>query len=132
MAWKKFQGIRTRPPGKWRQTGELFERFLASLPHQSYSDTFLPLVARREQGNPHDPNAVAIDAQWRERRGFWPFRRGVEDVRAQIGYVPAEIAAGIDGDQLAIDFYDYSTDHREEIAIRCLVLTPTVEAAGRR
>jgi hypothetical protein len=61
VPWEKHKGIRTRPPGQWRQDSQLFEiaglfyrlddakRFLAALPSQSYDESFLPLVARRSR-----------------------------------------------------------------------------------
>jgi len=142
VAWEKHKGIRTRPSGNWRQVSPLFEiaglfyrrtdakRFLAALQSpQPYSESFLPLVARRDPTNRHDANAIAIDGQWQRRSRLWPFKRDRITERAHLGFVPAEIAAELasaPGSELAIDFYDYSTDHRGEMAIRCLVLLPSV------
>ena len=145
MPWEKHKGIRTRPPGEWRQMPPLFEiagvfhrresarRFLSVLQMQrtsrAYTERFLPLVPRREPTNQHDTNAIAIDGQWRRRSLLWPLRLGWVTKRVHLGYVPAEIAAELaesaSSSDLAIDFYDYSTDHRGEISIRCLVLLPS-------
>jgi hypothetical protein len=59
------------------------------LPDPSF-DPGRPLSLVREPENEHDPNAVAI---WNEER------------TQQVGYVPAEIAPGLRGDEQAVSLW---------------------------
>ena len=72
-------------------------------------DAFVPgrrLALVREPDNPHDPNAVAIfDA---ERR-------------VQAGYVPAEVAPELRGDEQAVSLWEYREGGRR-IDLRVLLV----------
>jgi HIRAN domain len=54
-----------------------------------------------EPDNAHDPNAVAV---WDEGR------------RLQGGYVPAELAPGLDGDEQAVSLWEFRDDAGRRIA----------------
>ena len=72
-------------------------------------DAFSPgrrLALVREPDNPHDPNAVAIyDA----------------DRRVQAGYVPADVARGLAGDEQAVSLWEYREGGRR-IGLRVLIV----------
>ena len=72
-------------------------------------DAFAPgrrLSLVREPDNPHDPNAVAVfDA---ERR-------------VQAGYVPAEVAPSLRGDEQAVSLWEFRGDGGERIGLRVLI-----------
>jgi hypothetical protein len=61
-----------------------------------------------EPDNPHDPNAVAI----------WDAER-----RVQAGYVPAEIAPELRGDEQAVSLWEYREEGRR-IGLRVLIVPP--------
>jgi hypothetical protein len=72
-------------------------------------DAFAPgrrLALVREPDNPHDPNAVAV----------WD-----ADRRVQGGYVPAEIAPEIRGDEQAMSLWEYREEGRR-IGLRVLIV----------
>jgi hypothetical protein len=74
-------------------------------------DAFAPgrrLALVREPENPHDPNAVAI----------WDAER-----RMQAGYVPAEIAPELRGDEQAVSLWEFRAEGRR-IGLRVLVVAP--------
>jgi hypothetical protein len=72
-------------------------------------DAFAPgrrLALVREPENEHDPNAVAVyDA---ERR-------------LQAGYVPAEVAPEVRGDEQAVSLWEFRGDDRRRIGLRVLL-----------
>ena len=72
-------------------------------------DAFAPgrrLALVREPENPHDPNAVAI----------WDAER-----RVQAGYVPAEVAPELTGDEQAVSLWEFREDERR-IGLRVLIV----------
>jgi hypothetical protein len=64
-----------------------------------------PLALVREPDNEHDPNAVAI---WDESR------------RLQAGYVPAEIAGELSGDEQAVSLWEF-VEEGERVGLRVLI-----------
>jgi hypothetical protein len=71
-------------------------------------DAFAPgcrLALVREPDNPHDPNAVAI----------WDGER-----RLQAGYVPAELAPSLSGDEQAVALWEFREDGRR-VGLRVLI-----------
>jgi HIRAN domain len=72
------------------------------------------LALVREPDNPHDPNAVAV---WDESR------------RLQAGYVPAEVAASVRGDEQALSLWEFVEDGRR-VGLRVL-LAPADAWIGR-
>jgi hypothetical protein len=71
-------------------------------------DAFAPgrrLVLVREPENEHDPNAV----------GIW------DAERVQAGYVPAEVAAGVRGDEQALSLWEFLDDDGRRIGLRVLL-----------
>ena len=72
-------------------------------------DAFAPgrrLALVREPENEHDPNAVAV---WDEER------------RLQAGYVPAEAAPELRGDEQALSLWEFRDDERRRIGLRVLL-----------
>jgi hypothetical protein len=72
-------------------------------------DAFAPgrrLALVREPENPHDPNAV----------GIWDAER-----RVQAGYVPAEIAPQLHGDEQAVSLWEFRDEGRR-VGLRVLVV----------
>jgi hypothetical protein len=72
-------------------------------------DAFAPgrrLALVREPENEHDPNAVAV----------WDAER-----RAQAGYVPAEIAPALHGDEQAVSLWEFRGEDGARIGLRVLV-----------
>jgi hypothetical protein len=72
-------------------------------------DAFAPgrrLALVREPENEHDPNAVAI----------WD-----SEQRLQAGYVPAEVAPGLRGDELAVSLWEFRGDDGRRIGLRILL-----------
>ena len=72
-------------------------------------DAFAPgrrLALVREPDNPHDPNAV----------GIWDAER-----RVQAGYVPADIAPQLHGDEQAVSLWEFREEGRR-IGLRVLVV----------
>ena len=73
-------------------------------------DAFAPgrrLALVREPENEHDPNAVAVyDA---ERR-------------LQAGYVPAEVAPELQGDEQAVSLWEFRDDDGARVGLRVLVV----------
>lgn len=63
------------------------------------------LALVREPDNPHDPNAVAV---WDEGR------------RLQAGYVPAEVAPVLTGDEQALSLWEFLEDGRR-VGLRMLI-----------
>src|ERR1700758_1818428 len=77
--------------------------------HALQDDAFTPgrrLALVREPDNKHDPNAVAI----------WDADRTV-----QAGYVPAEIAPELRGDEQAVSLWEFRGDEGRRIGLRVLV-----------
>jgi hypothetical protein len=75
-------------------------------------DAFAPgrrLALVAEPQNEHDPNAVAI----------WDAER-----RLQVGYVPAEVAPELGGDEQAVSLWEFRGDDGRRIGLRVL-LAPT-------
>jgi hypothetical protein len=71
-------------------------------------DSFAPgrrLALVPEPGNPHDPHAVAIFD---------------EDQRLQAGYVPAEVAPTLTGDEQAVALWEFVEEGRR-IGLRVLI-----------
>jgi HIRAN domain-containing protein len=72
-------------------------------------DVFSPgrrLALVREPENEHDPNAVAVyDA----------------DRRLQAGYVPAEVAAELRGDEQAVSLWEFRGEDGQRIGLRILL-----------
>lgn len=74
------------------------------------NDAFAPgrsLALVREPENPHDPNAVAV----------WDAER-----RVQAGYVPAEIAPSLRGEEQAFSLWEFRDDGGRRIGLRVLVV----------
>ena len=72
-------------------------------------DAFAPgrrLALVPEPDNEHDPNAV----------GVWDAERNV-----QVGYVPAEIAPDLRGDEQAVSLWEFRGDGGERIGLRVLI-----------
>ena len=72
-------------------------------------DAFAPgrrLALVREPDNEHDPNAVAV----------WDAER-----RVQAGYVPAEIAPALHGDEQAVSLWEFRGEDGARIGLRVLV-----------
>jgi hypothetical protein len=72
-------------------------------------DAFTPgrrLTLVREPENEHDPNAVAI----------WDAGR-----RVQAGYVPAEVAPELRGDEQAVSLWEFRDEDGRRIGLRVLV-----------
>jgi hypothetical protein len=64
------------------------------------------LALVREPENEHDPNAVGV---WDEAR------------RVQAGYVPAEIAPSLRGDEQAVALWEFRGDDGKRIGLRVLL-----------
>ncbi len=72
-------------------------------------DAFAPghrLALVREPDNEHDPNAVAV----------WDAER-----RLQAGYVPAEVAPELRGDEQAVSLWEFRRDDGRRIGLRVLL-----------
>ena len=72
-------------------------------------DAFAPgrrLALVREPDNEHDPNAV----------GVWDAER-----RLQAGYVPAEVAPELSGDEQAVSLWEFRGEDGSRIGLRVLV-----------
>jgi HIRAN domain len=72
-------------------------------------DAFAPgrrLALVREPENEHDPNAVAV---WDEGR------------RVQAGYVPAEVAPELEGDEQAVSLWEFRGEDGRRIGLRVLL-----------
>jgi hypothetical protein len=72
-------------------------------------DAFAPgrrLALLREPENEHDPNAVAV----------WDSER-----RLQAGYVPAEIAPDLRGDEQAVSLWEFRGEEGARIGLRILL-----------
>jgi HIRAN domain-containing protein len=72
-------------------------------------DAFAPgrrLALVREPGNAHDPNAVAV----------WDGER-----RIQAGYVPAEVAPLLQGDEQALALWEFRDENGQRIGLRVLI-----------
>jgi hypothetical protein len=72
-------------------------------------DAFAPgrrLALVREPDNEHDPNAVAV----------WDAER-----RLQAGYVPAEVAPELRGDEQAVSLWEFRDENRVRIGLRILI-----------
>ena len=72
-------------------------------------DSFAPgrrLALVPEPDNEHDPNAV----------GIWDADRTV-----QAGYVPAEIAPELRGDEQAVSLWEFRGDDGERVGLRVLI-----------
>ena len=72
-------------------------------------DAFAPgrrLALVREPDNEHDPNAVAV----------WDAER-----RLQAGYVPAEAAPELTGDEQAVSLWEFRGEDEQRIGLRVLV-----------
>jgi hypothetical protein len=73
-------------------------------------DAFAPgrrLALVREPENEHDPNAVAV----------WDAER-----RLQAGYVPAEVAPELSGDEQAVSLWEFRADDGSRIGLRILLV----------
>ena len=72
-------------------------------------DAFAPgrrLTLVREPDNEHDPNAVAV----------WDAER-----RVQAGYVPAEVAPEVRGDEQAVSLWEFLDENGARIGLRVLL-----------
>jgi hypothetical protein len=72
-------------------------------------DGFTPgrrLALVREPANEHDPNAVAV----------WDTER-----RLQAGYVPAEVAPELGGDEQAVSLWEFRGEDGQRIGLRILL-----------
>jgi hypothetical protein len=72
-------------------------------------DAFAPgrrLTLVREPENEHDPDAV----------GVWDAER-----RLQAGYVPAEVAPELHGDEQAVSLWEFRDENRVRIGLRMLI-----------
>src|SRR6185437_555512 len=72
-------------------------------------DAFAPgrrLALVREPENEHDPNAV----------GIWDAER-----RVQAGYVPAEVAVDVRGDEQALSLWEFLDEEGQRIGLRVLL-----------
>ena len=75
-------------------------------------DAFAPgrrLALVREPENAHDPNAVAV----------WD-----ADRRVQAGYIPADVAPEIAGDEQAFALWEFRGDDGKRIGLRVLLVPP--------
>jgi len=73
-------------------------------------DAFAPgrrLALVREPENQHDPNAVAV----------WD-----ADRRLQAGYVPAEVAPDVRGDEQALALWEFRSEDGQRIGLRVLLV----------
>jgi HIRAN domain-containing protein len=73
-------------------------------------DAFAPgrrLALIAEPDNEHDPNAVAV----------WDTRR-----RLQAGYVPAEVAPELSGDEQAVSLWEFRGEDGSRIGLRILLV----------
>jgi hypothetical protein len=73
-------------------------------------DAFAPgrrLALVREPENEHDPNAISI----------WDAAR-----RLQAGYVPAEIAPALRGDEQAVSLWEFRDDEGRRVGLRVLLV----------
>ena len=73
------------------------------------ADVFAPgrrLALVREPGNEHDPNAISI----------WD-----ADRRLQAGYVPAEVAPELRGDEQAVSLWEFRDDDGRRVGLRVLL-----------
>ena len=72
-------------------------------------DAFSPgrrLALVPEPGNEHDPNAVAV----------WD-----ADRRVQAGYVPADVAPEVNGDEQAVALWEFRAEDGQRIGLRILL-----------
>ena len=72
-------------------------------------DAFAPgsrLALVREPENEHDPNAVAV----------WDAER-----RVQGGYVPADVAPELRGDEQAVSLWEFRDEERRRVGLRILL-----------
>jgi hypothetical protein len=72
-------------------------------------DAFAPgrrLALVREPENEHDPNAIAV----------WDAER-----RVQAGYVPAEVARALDGNEQAVSLWEFRGEDGRRIGLRVLL-----------
>ena len=72
-------------------------------------DRFAPgrrLALVPEPENEHDPNAVAV----------WDAER-----KLQAGYVPAEVAPELSGDEQAVSLWEFRDEDRRRVALRVLI-----------
>ena len=72
-------------------------------------DAFAPgrrLALVAEPDNEHDPNAV----------GVWDAAR-----KLQVGYVPAEIAPSLHGDEQAVSLWEFRDDEGKRVGLRVLL-----------
>ena len=75
-------------------------------------DAFAPgrrLALVREPENEHDPNAVAV----------WD-----AECRVQVGYVPAEVAPSVRGDEQAVALWEFRGEEGRRIGLRVLLAPP--------
>ena len=75
-------------------------------------DAFAPgrrLTLVPDPDNEHDPNAVAV----------WDTER-----RLQAGYVPAEIAPELSGDEQAVSLWEFRGEDGSRIGLRILLVPP--------
>ena len=75
-------------------------------------DAFAPgrrLALVREPDNEHDPNAIAV----------WDAER-----RVQAGYVPAEVAPELGGDEQAVSLWEFRGEDGGRIGLRALLAPP--------
>jgi hypothetical protein len=80
-------------------------------PDALQDDGFAPgrrLALVREPQNEHDPNAVAV----------WDAER-----RLQAGYVPAEVAPELRGDEQAVSLWEFRGDDGRRIGLRVLLVS---------
>jgi HIRAN domain len=72
-------------------------------------DAFAPgrrLTLVPEPGNEHDPNAVAV----------WD-----ADRRVQAGYLPADVAPEVNGDEQAVSLWEFRAEDGQRIGLRILL-----------
>ncbi len=72
-------------------------------------DAFAPgsrLALVREPANEHDPNAIAV----------WDAKQ-----RVQGGYVPADVAPELRGDEQAVSLWEFRDDERRRVGLRILL-----------
>jgi hypothetical protein len=72
-------------------------------------DAFAPgrrLTLVPEPGNEHDPNAVAV----------WD-----ADRRVQAGYLPADVAPEVNGDEQAVSLWEFRAEDGQRIGVRILL-----------
>ena len=75
-------------------------------------DAFSPgrrLTLVREPENEHDPNAIAV----------WDAER-----RVQAGYVPADVALELRGDEQAVSLWEFRGDDGGRVGLRVLLAPP--------